>query len=82
MEIEKIILDFVKSKKKDLEINGLRGLARTGENEWGFRFTYREGNFITLSKFYKVKFEGIGKIPSFVAKKKYPRKSTKIIKQD
>lgn len=81
MEIEKIILDFVKSKKKNLEIAGLRGLAKTGENEWGFRFTYRDGNFITLSDFFKVKLEGINKIPSFVGRKKYVRKKKDTVKQ-
>ena len=81
MEIEKIILDFVKSKKKELEINGLRGLARTGENEWGFRFTYRDGDFITLSKFYKIKFHGVEKKPIFVTNQKRITKNTKTVKQ-
>jgi hypothetical protein len=81
MEIEKIILDFVRSKKKNLEIAGLRGLAKTGENEWGFRFTYREGDFITLSDFFKVKLEGINKIPIFVGTEKNIKKNKKTIKQ-
>lgn len=81
MEIEKIILDFVKSKKKDLEIAGLRGLVKTSENEWSFRFTYRDGNFLTVSKLFKIKLEGIKKTPSFVGRKKYVRKKKETVKQ-
>jgi hypothetical protein len=81
MEIEKIILDFVKSEKKDFEIAGLRGLAKTGENEWGFRFSYRSGNFLTLSDFFKVKLEGVNRTPSFVGRKKYIKKNKKNVEK-
>jgi len=81
MKIEKIILNFVKSEKKDLEIAGLRGLVRTGENEWSFRFTFREGDFLTFSDLYKVKLEGLNKIPIFVTKEKSRKTNSSKIKQ-
>ncbi len=82
MKIETIILDFVKSKKKDVEIAGLRGLVRSGENQWSFRYTYRDGNFLTVSKLLKVKLEGINKVPSFIVKKRYKKNVIVTVKQD
>ena len=81
MEIEKIILDFVKSKKKNVEIAGLRGLVRTGESQWSFRYTYRDGNFLTVSKLLKVKLDGIEKTPKFVVKKRTKKIQENTIKQ-
>jgi len=79
MEIEKIILDFVKSKKKNVEIAGLRGLVRSGENQWSFRFTYRKGDFLSVSKLFKVKLQGIKKIPMFVVEKREKTISTELV---
>lgn len=81
MQIEKNILHFIKSKNKDLEISGLRGLVKTEENEWSFRFTYRKGDYLSVSKLFKVKIEGIKKIPSFVLSKKHSKENKKTIKQ-
>lgn len=81
MKIETIILDFVKSKKKNVEIAGLRGLVRSGENQWSFRYTYRKGDFLTLSKLFKVKLDGINKVPSFVVKKRSKKIETIAVKQ-
>lgn len=82
MKIEKTILDFVKSKNKKLEIAGLRGLVRTGENEWSFRFTHRDGDFLSVSKLFKVKLDGIKKTPIFIEKKSEKKtKKKKSVKQ-
>lgn len=81
MKIETIILEFVKSKKKNVEIAGLRGLVRSGENQWSFRYTYRKGDFLTLSKLFKVKLDGIRKTPSFVVKKRNKKVDTIAVKQ-
>ena len=82
MTIEKKILDFVKSKKKNLEIAGLRGIVKTGENEWSFRFTFREKDFLSVSKLFKVKLSGIEKTPTFISEKIKVKKVSKIIKQE
>lgn len=70
MKLEKIILDFVKSKKKNVDIIRIAGLLKTGENEWSFRYTYRDGDFLSISKLFKVKLEGYKKIPSFITTKR------------
>lgn len=80
MKAEKIILDFLKSEKKDLEIAGLRGLVRSGENEWSFRFTYRDGDFLSVSKLLKVKLDVMGKKPMFITQKR-KKKGKSTIKQ-
>ena len=69
MNIEKKILDFIKSKNKKKEISGLRGLIKTGENEWSFRFVYRDGDFLSLSKIIKITLNGLGATPKLVIKK-------------
>lgn len=80
MKIEKIILDFIKSENKGVEIAGLRGLVKSGENEWSFRFTYRDEDFLSVSDLLKVQLDGIAKNPSFISKK-VKKTSTKKIKQ-
>lgn len=74
MQIEKKILDFLKKENSELEIAGLRGLVKTGENQWSFRFTYRNGDFLSVSNLFKIKLEGIGKIPIFIKRKKISKK--------
>ena len=78
MKIEKIILDFIKSENKSLEIAGLRGLVKSGENEWSFRFTYRDEDFLSVSDLLKVQLDGIAKKPSFISKKAKKTSSKKI----
>jgi hypothetical protein len=77
MELEKKILAFVKKEKPTLEIAGLRGLVKSGENEWSFRFTHREGDFLSVSKIFKIKLEGIKKTPIFIGGKKLIGKTKK-----
>jgi hypothetical protein len=79
MRIEEKILDFIKAENKDLEIAGLRGLVKTNENEWSFRFTYMDEDFLSISKLYKVKLEGVKKTPVFITKTKN-KKTKQILK--
>lgn len=81
MDIEKNIIDFLKSKNKKLKIAGLRGLVKTGEEEWSFRYTFQEGNYLSISPLMKVRLEGIKKIPILIGEKKQkqvkPKKAVK-----
>ena len=81
MEVKDIILDFVKSKNKKKEIVGLRGLVKNGEYEWSFRYTYIDGDFLSISKIFKVKLKGINKTPSFVVTKKIKKAKKDLIKK-
>lgn len=74
MNIEKVILDFIKSKNKRKNIAGLRGLVKTGEEEWSFRYTFQEGNHLSISEIIKVRLEGLNKI-DFILKDKKHKKS-------
>lgn len=69
MEKDKIILDFIKSENKNLEIFGLRGLVKTGESEWSFRYTYRDGDSLSISTLNKVNMDSNRKV-SFLKNKK------------
>lgn len=69
MDIEKKIIDFIKSKNKKLNLVGLRGLVKSGENEWSFRYTYQDGDYLSVSKLFKIKLEGIKKTPIFITRK-------------
>ena len=79
--IEEIILTFVKSKNKKLEIAGLRGLVKTGENEWSFRFTYRKDDYLSVSKLFKVTLEGLNRTPRFIIKKQEKKVFKEAIKK-
>ena len=54
MNIESNIEDFIKSKNKKKNIIGLRGLVKISENEWSFRYTFQNGDFLSLSDLNKV----------------------------
>ena len=75
MDIEKIIINFVKSKNKKKNIAGLRGLVKTGEDEWSFRYTYQDGDYLSVSKLFKIKLQGIKKTPTFIIQKKKTKKT-------
>jgi len=77
MKIEKNILELVKNSKPKKEIMDLRGLVKTGENEWSFRYTYRDGDFLSISKLFKVKFDEFTKTFNFIKEKKSTKKVTK-----
>ncbi len=81
MKIEKQILNLVKEKNPTLEIAGLRGLVKSGENQWSFRYTFRDGDFLSVSKLLKIKFEGLKKVPIFIVNNRIKNSTTKTVKQ-
>lgn len=85
MNIEKRILELVKKTNPKLEIAGLRGLVKTNENEWSFRYTFMDDDYLSISDLFKVKFDGIKKTPVFVNQKevssKQITKKRKVVKK-
>jgi hypothetical protein len=59
MKIEDKILKVVKSKFQDKEIAGVRFVNKIGESSWSFRFTFRDGDYQSMSDEYVIKYEGI-----------------------
>lgn len=76
MNIEKRILELVKKTNPKLEIAGLRGLVKTNENEWSFRYTFMDDDYLSISDLFKVKFDGLKKIPVFINQKEKATKQT------
>lgn len=70
MKTEKIILEFIRKEYSDLEIARINGLVKTGETEWSFRFTYRDGDYLSVSKLIKIKFDEEEKNITFVGNHK------------
>lgn len=77
MKIEKIILDFIRKEFSDLEIARITGLVKTNENEWSFRFTYRDGDYLSVSNLVKIKLDENEKNPIFVGKQKIKKQTKK-----
>lgn len=82
MDLEKRILSFIKSELKDLEIARINGLVKTGENEWGFRYTFRDVDHLGISNLIKVKLVVESKEFAFVRRHrvKIKNKTTKTVK--
>ena len=59
MKIEEKILKAVKSKFQDKEIAGLRFVSKIGESSWSFRFTFRDGDYQSMSEEYIIQYEGV-----------------------
>lgn len=59
MKIEDKILKVVKSKFQDKEIAGVRFVNKIGESSWSFRFTFRDGDYHSMSDEYIIRYEGI-----------------------
>lgn len=49
MKIEERLLKAVKAEYSGREVIGLRFIKKTSENSWKLRFTYRDGDFLSLS---------------------------------
>lgn len=85
MNIEKRILELIQKTNPKLEIAGLRGLVKTNENEWSFRYTFIDDDYLSISDLFKVKFEGLSKNPVFVnekqTKSKIVSKKKKVVKK-
>ena len=59
MKIEDKILEIVKTKFQDKEIAGLRFVNKIGESSWSFRFTFRDGDYQSMSDEYVIQYEGV-----------------------
>ena len=59
MKIEDKILKVVKTKFQDKEIAGLRFVSKIGESSWSFRFTFRDGDYQSMSDEYVIQYEGV-----------------------
>lgn len=59
MKIEVKILKLLKKEFSDKEIMGIRFLRKTSENSWNFRYTYRDGDYLSVSEELDAKFEGL-----------------------
>jgi hypothetical protein len=60
MKIEDKILKMIKIKFQDKEIAGLRFVKKIDEYSWAFRFTFRDGDYQSMSDEYVAEFEGLG----------------------
>ena len=71
MKIEEKILKVVKSKFQDKEIAGLRFVSKIGESSWSFRFTFRDGDYQSMSEEYIIQYEGVSLVivdtPKFIS---------------
>ena len=71
MKIEEKILKVVKSKFQDKEIAGLRFVSKIGESSWSFRFTFRDGDYQSMSEEYNIQYQGVSLVivdtPKFIS---------------
>jgi hypothetical protein len=71
MKIEDKILEIVKTKFQDKEIAGLRFVSKIGESSWSFRFTFRDGDYQSMSEEYIIQYEGVSLVivdtPKFIS---------------
>lgn len=73
------ILNFVKLKNTKKEVQNIRGLVKTGENEWSFSYIFIDGDYLSMSKVLKVNLDSkTGKV-SYVRKKKNKLKTKNLI---
>lgn len=75
MNVEQQILKILKKENPNTEIIGLRGLVRTNENIWSFRYTFQEGDYLSLSNEIKVQIQGLSNVIFLTKIKK--KKNTK-----
>jgi hypothetical protein len=59
MKLEKDILKLLNKKYPRKKIMGVRFLNKTGENEWKFRFTFKDGNHLSISDELVVEYDGL-----------------------
>lgn len=73
------ILNFVKLKNTKKEVQNIRGLVKTGENEWSFSYIFIDGDYLSMSKVLKVNLDSkTGKV-SYVRKKKNKLKTKNLV---
>lgn len=78
MNIEQQILKVLKKENPDIIFTGLRGLVRTNENIWSFRYVFQDGDYISLSEEIQVQVQGLNNI-TFLTKNKKKKKSKKSV---
>lgn len=59
MKIEKDIIKLLGKKFPKIELVGIRFLTKTAEQTWSFRCTFKEGDYLSLSDEFIVKYEGL-----------------------
>lgn len=59
MKIEDRILKTLKFKFQDVEIAGIRFVKKQTEKSWSFRYTFKDGDYLSLSDEHLAKFEGL-----------------------
>ena len=59
MKIEDRILKTLKFKFQDTEVVGVRFIKKQTEKSWSFRFTFKDGDHLSLSDEYVAEFEGL-----------------------
>lgn len=71
MNTQETVIAFVKAKNPKKNIQNIRGLVKVGENEWTFSYTFIDGDFLSISKAYRVKIdEKSGRVSYIRTKKK------------
>jgi len=70
MNTSEKILEFVKKRNAKKQVQNLRGLVKSGETEWTFFYTFIDGDYLSISKSYKINInQETGKI-SYVRENK------------
>ena len=59
MKIEDRILKTLKFKFQNTEVVGVRFIKKKTEKSWSFRFTFKDGDHLSLSDEYVAEFEGL-----------------------
>lgn len=77
MNIEEQILKVLKKENPNATIIGLRGLVRTNENVWSFRYTFQDGDYLSISDEIKVQIQGLNNVTFLTKSKSKKKKNTK-----
>lgn len=59
MKIEDKILDILKKEFSEKQIIGVRFVKKISETTWEFRYTYQDGDYLSISDKLEAHFEGI-----------------------
>jgi hypothetical protein len=59
MKIEDKILDILKKEFSEKQIIGVRFVKKISETTWEFRYTYQDGDYLSISDKLEAYFEGI-----------------------
>lgn len=59
MKIEEKILELLNKEFSDKQIVGIRFVEKTGESSWQFRYTYQDGDYLSISEKMETEFDGL-----------------------